>query len=522
MFKILFISSSSACFELCNTNQFYSPSHYSVSLDGKKVKEGDSNVFSLFGLKPDSEHTVSVQMGEQQGSLTFRTKEPRCSVNVRDFGAKGDGVSDDTRAIRTALDFLPEGGRLLFPQGTYLTLPQTLRSHMTIEFADGAVLKGSPDRSLYPVVPGEVHDTEGGPDLILGAFEGEIRDMYQSLISAAYAEDITIIGPGTVDGNAGAGDFWTKFREFDTARPRLFFFSHCKDINIHGIHACNSASWQFHPFFSDHVSFYDVFISAPKDSPNTDAIDPESCDHVNIIGCRFSVGDDCIAIKSGRMDLGMRFKKPADHHVIRNCLMDFGHGAVTLGSESSAGIQNLTVEQCYFRGTDRGLRIKTRRGRGKLCDISGVVFDNIRMDGVKTPVVINMWYNCCDPDRFSEYVWSREHLPVDERTPHLGSFHFYNLECTDAEVAACYIDGLPEMPIDEVCFKNVSISFAENAKPGIPAMENFAEERCRLGLYLENVNRIKIENVELAGVAGDSVISPHHEELLIDGLKEKS
>ena len=339
--------------------------------------------------------------------------------------------------------------------------------------------------------------------------------MYQALLSAAYAEDITIIGPGTVDGNAGASDFWTKFHEFPTARPRLFFFSHCKDVRIHGIHACNSASWQFHPFFSDRVSFYDVFISAPKDSPNTDAIDPESCDDVNIIGCRFSVGDDCIAIKSGKIDVGMRFKKPADHHTVRNCLMDFGHGAVTLGSEMSAGIRNLTVEQCYFRGTDRGLRIKTRRGRGKLCDINDVVFDNIRMDGVKTPVVMNMYYNCCDPDRFTEYVWSREHLPVDDRTPHLGSFHFYNLDCTDAEVAACYIDGLPEMPIDEVCFKDCRISFREDAKPGVPAMENFAEKRCRLGMYLDNVKRIVIDNVKLEGVVGDEIIAQHHEELIV-------
>jgi hypothetical protein len=141
------------------------------------------------------------------------------------------------------------------------------------------------------------------------------------------------------------------------------------------------------------------------------------------------------------------------------------------------------------------------------------------MEGVKTPVVINMWYNCCDPDRFSEYVWSREQLPIDERTPHLGSFHFYDLDCTGAEVAACYIDGLPEMPIDEVCFRDVRISFAEDAQPGIPAMENFAEERCKFGLFLENVKRIKIQNVTLKGVKGDSVISPHHEELFIEGLK---
>ncbi|MBQ6520314.1 MAG: glycoside hydrolase family 28 protein [Anaerolineaceae bacterium] len=515
MFKLLFVSSSSACFELDNKNQFYSPSPYTLYLDNEKVREGNTNVFSLFGLKSNTEYNVTVEFPDRRESLIFRTNSERFAINVRDFGAVGDGIHDDTKAIRAALDFLPEGGRLYFPEGTYLTFPQAIRSHMTIEFAEGAVLKGSPDRARYQIIPGEVHDVESGAEIILGAFEGVIREMYQALLSAAYAEDITIIGPGTVDGNAGAGDFWTKFQEFGTARPRLFFFSHCKDIRIHGIHACNSASWQFHPFFSDRVSFYDVFISAPKDSPNTDAIDPESCDFVNIIGCRFSVGDDCIAIKSGKMDLGMRFKKPADHHVVRNCLMDFGHGAVTLGSEMSAGIRNLTVEQCYFRGTDRGLRIKTRRGRGKLCDISGVVFDNIRMEGVRTPVVMNMYYNCCDPDRYTEYVWSREHLPVDDRTPHLGSFHFYNLDCTDAEVAACYIDGLPEMPIDEVCFKDCRISFKEDAKPGVPAMENFAKQRCKLGLYLDNVKKIVIDNVKLEGVDGDEIIANHHEELIV-------
>ena len=187
--------------------------------------------------------------------------------------------------------------------------------------------------------------------------------------------------------------------------------------------------------------------------------------------------------------------------------MEYGHGAVTLGSESAMGIRALTVSQCYFRQTDRGLRIKTRRGRGEKCAITNITFENIRMDGVLTPVVINMWYNCCDPDRFSEYVWSREKLPVDGRTPHLGAFTFRDMVCTGAQVAACYIDGLPERPIDEVTFENVSVAFAPDARPGIPAMQNFARERCRLGLYCENVGAVRLKNVRLAGVDGDEVIA---------------
>ena len=171
------------------------------------------------------------------------------------------------------------------------------------------------------------------------------------------------------------------------------------------------------------------------------------------------------------------------------------------------GIRELTVSQCFFRQTDRGLRIKTRRGRGKDCVIDGVAFDNIVMDGVLTPVVINMWYNCCDPDRFSEYVWSREKLPVDGRTPHLGAFTFRDMVCTGAQAAACYIDGLPERPIDAVTFENVTVDFDPQAKPGVPAMQNFARERCRLGLYCENVGAVRLKNVRLTGVDGDEVIA---------------
>ena len=141
------------------------------------------------------------------------------------------------------------------------------------------------------------------------------------------------------------------------------------------------------------------------------------------------------------------------------------------------------------------------------------------MDRVLTPIVINMWYNCVDPDCHSEYVWSREHLPVDDRTPHLGSFAFRNMECTDTEVAACYIDGLPESPIDRVELENIRVSFAPDAHPGIPAMKEFAEECCRLGLYLDNVKDIVVKNVTLDGEAGKKLVADHYETITAEGFE---
>ena len=512
MIKLLFTSSTSACFEWHNDLPYYTEEEYVIYLDGKQVYSGNTNVFSLFDLTPNKKYKITSP--SLDGELEFITKNETAAINVRDFGAVGDGVTDDTVAVQTAINCLPRGARLYFPKGTYLVAPLCLKSHITIELPEGAKLLGSADKSRYPIIPGSTHDVSSGEDHFFGAWEGNAIPMYQALICGQYVEDINIVGRGIIDGNAPKAGWWIGFKNDPVGRPRLMFFNRCNGIHVHGIHACDAASWQMHPYFSENVDFLDMFISAPKDSPNTDAIDPEACDTVNIIGCRFSVGDDCIAIKSGKIEIGRRFKTPANKHTIRNCLMEFGHGAVTLGSEMAGGVTNLTVNRCVFRQTDRGLRIKTRRGRGKDAIIDGVVFENIKMEGVLTPIVINMWYNCCDPDRNSEYVWSREHLPVDDRTPYLGKFTFRNMVCENCEAAACYCDGLPERPIEDITVQNIIFKFSPDARPSRPAMREFMEEFCRKGMYFDNVRRLTVDNVRLEGVIGDELIAYHIEELI--------
>lgn len=515
--NLLYAGSTSACFELENDKPYYAPARYQVLLNGEDRGEGETNVVSVFDLTPDTEYKVVIRTSEGEESLSFRTKPERCCVSVKDFGAVGDGVHEDTAAIQAAINCTPDGARVYFPEGTYLTFPLSLRSNITLDLAEGAVILGSTQRERYAVIPAYTVDPVTGEELPLASWEGNEVAAYQTLITASYCRNIAIVGRGRIDGNAQNGDWWQEFKNFETARPRTVFLNRCEQVVLHGVTVANSPSWHIHPFFSKDISLLDVFVTAPKISPNTDAIDPESCDGVRIIGARFSVGDDCIAIKSNKYEMAKKYKTPADHHEIRNCLMDFGHGALTLGSELSGGIRNVCVTHCLFRGTDRGLRIKTRRGRGKDSIITNVTFDNIKMEDVLTPIVINMWYNCCDPDRFTEYVWSREHLPVDDRTPHLGTFEFRNMTCTGTQVAACYIDGLPESPIDKVVLENITIDFAEDAKAGVPAMQNFAEERCRLGLYLDNVRDIVVRNVALTGVEGEKLIANHFDNIDTEG-----
>ncbi|MBQ4465795.1 MAG: glycoside hydrolase family 28 protein [Oscillospiraceae bacterium] len=503
MIKILLISSTSACFELENDLAFHSDKAYTVSLNGKALFTADTNVFSVFDLRPMQEYTLEVT---GYGTLRFTTAKESCAVNVRDFGAKGDGVTDDTQSIQTAIHCLPPDGRLFFPEGIYLTAPLTLKSHITLDLSENSVLLGHTDPTRYPIIPGITRDLETGKELHFGTWEGNAVPMHQALLFAEYAEDIRIIGRGVIDGNAQNSTWWIDVKNREVPRPRLLFFNRCKSVSVHGVTVRNAASWQIHPYFSSFLSFLDLRVEAPADSPNTDALDPEACDHVRIIGCQFSVGDDCIAIKSGKIEIGRTFRKPASDHVIRNCLMQFGHGAVTLGSEMAGGVRDLTVERCLFHETDRGLRIKTRRGRGKDAVIDGVTFEKIRMDGVKTPIVLNMWYNCCDPDRFSEYNTTREKLPVDERTPYLGSFTFRDMECLNCHVAACYCDGLPEMPIGEITVENLLFTYADDAVSGVPAMKNNAVEMCRAGMYFDNVGKLTIRNVTVSGCEGEELL----------------
>ncbi len=509
-FHSLFVSSVSACFELENNHPYYAETAYDVVVNGAPALQGvRTNVFSLFDLQPGTEYTVEVG-GD---AVTVTTLTESACLNVRDFGAAGDGVADDTAAIQNTINCCPSHGRVIVPAGTYRIRPLVLKSHMTLELKENAVLLGETREDRYPILPGEVTDPISGEAVQISTWEGNPYPCRQSLISAFQGADITVVGRGVIDGNAQNSTWWENVKTRTIGRPKLVFLNHCEKVNFHGILGRNAACWNFHPFFCRDVGFYQIAVEAPKDSPNTDGTNPESCHDVRFIGVRYSVGDDAIAIKSGKMYMGMKYRTPATRHVVRNCLMEYAHGAVVLGSEMSGGIRDLSVSQCYFKCTDRGLRIKTRRGRGKYAVIDGVEFSNIRMDNVMAPLVMNMYY-FCDPDGHEEIVWSKEYHPVDDTTPYLGAFTFRDMECTDCEWAAGYFYGLTEQPIGSVTIENVRFTFKPDAKPGRPAMMDFIDHECRRGLYFNGVRKVCLKNVTISGQAGDRVTAIRVDEVM--------
>jgi polygalacturonase len=489
-----------------NDHCYYNDFGYHVFLNGKEYyKNYNYNIISLYGLNPGTTYALTVYSTEMEelGNYDFTTREELICFRSGNFGAKGDGKTDDTVAIQTAVNSCPSNGRVLIEPGIYYVGPLFFKSNITLDLAKGAVLLAHTKRTHYPVLPDAGSEDRRIPSAYTGTWEGEAAPMFASLITGFNLENFAVVGEGVIDGNAQNGDWWINPKEKRIAwRPRLIFLAHCKNIILHGLTLKNSPSWTIHPFFTDQLDLINLNIINPKDSPNTDGINPESCEDVNIIGSSISVGDDCIAVKSGKLEMGTRFKKPTRNLTVRNCLMKHGHGAIVLGSEMSGGIQDLCVSKCRFIDTDRGLRIKTRRGRGKYGIIDNIIFENIRMNGVLTPFVINMHY-FCDLDGKTDYVQSREKFPVDHRTPHLKSFFFHNIECSECEVAALFFIGLPEQKIGSVSLENIKVSFKSKTRKNFPAMMCGLEPTEKLGIYINQAKRVFMKNIKISGNSGD-------------------
>ncbi len=524
-FNVIALTSRSLTIELENEDIYYASRPFDVTVNSRVYKKGEKkNVVSLFGLEPDTDYMVEVVQdatGESCCSL-IRTEKEFVRLDVRKFGAVGDGKKLDSLAIQAAIMACPKNGTVYLPKGVYHCAPLFLKSDMILELDEEAVILGHPDRELYPIMPGYTTTTDETDEYYLGTWEGNPLDKHASLISAVNVENVSIVGKGIIDGNAQNSDWWDDpKRKKDAWRPRTIFFKGCDNMLVQGVTVQNSPAWTIHPFLSSNLSFIDLKVRNHKDSPNTDGLDPESCSDIKIIGVEFSVGDDCIAIKSGKLYMGRKLKRPSERFVIRNCKMQHGHGAVVLGSEMSGGVKDIEVSRCIFEKTDRGLRIKTRRGRGEEGVIDGILFDRIKMKEVLTPFVINMFY-FCDPDGKSEYVWSKESLPVDEWTPYLGKFHFRRIDCIDCEVAAGCFYGLPEQPIEEVIMEDIRVMFKDQARTGKPAMMSFAQPVSKKGVVAENVNRIHLKNVRIDGSEGDRLTTSSVKESLDDWADDKN
>jgi polygalacturonase len=409
--------------------------------------------------------------------------------SVRDHGAVGDGRAADGRAIQAAIDAAGSrgGGTVVLPPGGYVSGSIFLRSGVTLWLDSGAVLLGSRDPRDYPLVESR--------------WEGSTRMTHAGLVHARGEKNIAVLGRGRVDGRGE--EWWRAFREgsLEHPRPRLFALEDCEDVLLEGFTAVNSPAWTINPVRSRNVRIHGLSITNPPDSPNTDGINPDSCRSVRISDCFVSVGDDCITIKSGteleRPDLRMA----CEDIVVTNCVLERGHGGVVIGSEMSGGVRNVAVSNCVFKGTDRGLRMKTRRGRGGT--VERVRVSNIVMYDVLCPFALNMHYHC-GGKRGDPVVGDRGALPPDEGTPAFRDISYNAISAVGARIAAAFVDGLAEAPVERLSFTDVSVEMSGEDEPVPPEMADGLPPLSRAGFVATHVRGLRMSAFRVSGHRGEA------------------
>lgn len=460
-----------------------------------------------------------------------RPSFPDYQVDIRDFGAKADGETLNTEAINNAIKAVSEkgGGKVVIPEGLWLTGPVVLQNNVNLHVEKNALVLFSGDADLYP--------------LVRTSFEGLDMLRCQSPISAMNAENIAITGYGVLD---GSGDSWRPVkrnkmtdgqwksllksggvvdesgkvwypnegalkasiltgskekREISDSEwegmkrwlcPVLLSIVKSKRVLLEGVTFRNSPSWCLHPLSCEDLTLNGVKVFNPWYSQNGDALDVESCKNVVVTNSLFDAGDDAICIKSGKDADGRRRGEPCENVLVKNNTVLHGHGGFVVGSEMSGGVRNVYVADCTFIGTDVGLRFKSTRGRGGV--VENIYVDNINMINIPGDALIaDLYYAVKDAPGAPVPA-------VTEETPSFKNIHISNISCKGAG-RAMFLNGLPEMPIENFSVRNMRITDAQkgafiNKVAGV-TLENIEIETAdNTYLQVENTTNITIDGKE--------------------------
>ncbi len=494
-----------------------------------------------------------------------RPEIPDRQVDLRDFGGVGDGVTLNSEAFADAVDSLSAlgGGRLVVPEGIWLTGPITLKSNIDLHVTPDAVILFSPERELYPIVE--------------TVFEGLDTKRCISPINAVGQENIAITGGGTID---GSGDSWRQVKKSKMApsqwkdlvasggftnakgdiwypdsssyrgalvsdafnvpqgmeteedwesvktylRPVMISFKECTNILLEDVLFQNSPCWNIHPLMCRNVIIDNITVRNPWYSQNGDGIDIDSCEDVLLVNSSFDVGDDAICIKSGKDEDGRRRARPCRNLIVDNCIVFHGHGGFVVGSEMSGGVSNISVTNCRFLGTDVGLRFKSCRGRGGV--VENIFIRHITMMNIPTePLLFDLHYGGKSAVEAAEdevaCVYDIAPMPADETTPEFRNIHISDIICSGA-ARAMYFNGIPEKNISGIEIRNSTIISDKGAdirySDGV-IMENVEIRQSEgTGVSIANCRNVEISGCSDAGgkIGEDGIFVYKSENIKID------
>jgi hypothetical protein len=427
------------------------------------------------------------------------------TISVRDFGAKGDGITLDTGAIQAAIDACTKlgGGTVYLPPGNYLTGTITIKDNVTLHVGPSARLLGSTSLADYPSLD--------RPEGMINYLEY----LRYCLINAYGAQHIALTGEGCVDGQGAAFPYGAENYNFEDQalasnqqsfnRPTLLRFTNCRDVTISHLTLQHAASWCCNLEKCQEMRIHGVHL-LNRANQNNDGLDLTDCEDVMISDCHIDSGDDAIALKEG----GLRI-------VITNCLISTRWAAIRLGPESLGVFRDIAVSNCVIYNTF-GSAVKIQEVEGGVME--NIRFDNLVMEHVTGPVSLRLggylgWRN----ER-------KESLPIGV----LRNIHFSNIRATMAENAyplphevpafpgekkSCLnITGVPGYSVENVSFRGVHITFPgggsrEDAQRDIPELRDRYPEYHMFGvlpaygIYLRHVKGLTFEDVTLETAAPD-------------------
>ncbi len=380
------------------------------------------------------------------------------SVSISTADADSRGMI--TAALNAKIAQLSKkgGGRVVVPAGHWLTGRVELKSNIDLHLAQGCVLEFSADIEDYQ--PAVLTRHEGIDVMGAGAF-----------IYACKAKNIALTGKGTVMGPPMDVEM-RKLKNGNSVvekdvdyrlpiskricdghegrtfyRPKSFAPIHCKNVLVEGVTFERSVLWNINPIYCHDVIIRGVTVHSVG-VPSGDGIDISSCRNVLIEYSTLSCGDDCFTLKSGRAEDGVKVGLPTENVVIRYCLAEQGHGGITCGSETAAGVKNVYLHHCVFDGTRTGFRFKTRRNRGG--GIWNIVYDNVRLIDMNEAFT---WDLLGSRTFMGDLAQRNPPLAITPLTPTVKDIRISNfvVESTDRMLG---MKAIPEIPVTGVLIEN--------------------------------------------------------------------
>ncbi len=427
-------------------------------------------------------------------SILATIKEPvfkNKTYNILDFGGKSGGVFDNTQVFKKAIQKCTKngGGIVLVPAGKYFTGPIHLDNNVNLHLAEGSEVVFNTNPDAFPMV----HTS----------FEGTELMNYSPLIYAYNKHNVAVTGKGILNGQGSNDQWWSwcgkpsygwqknspdqkedvnalmsmaekgvpvterVFGKGHFLRPNCVEFFECSQVLLQGVQIVNAPFWVIHPIKSSNVIVDGVIIKSH--GPNNDGCDPEYSKNVWIKNTIFDTGDDCIAIKSGRDNDGRRVAIKSENIIVQDCKMYDGHGGVTIGSEISAGVSNVYVENCVMDSPelDRAIRIKSNSRRGGL--VENVYVRNITVGQVKESVLgIDLHYGV-HGNQTGAFM------------PQVQNIFIENSSVKNGGLYGILAKGHKGYPINNIRFKEVTI------------------EKVETDYSIENVENLKFINTYING-----------------------